>query len=235
LGPDRRFVGADRTGLVQVELDGTAREVDVHLAGGWRSRVGIQDLGAAVVQAFAAAAVERLSEWAAGAHPADLGGGVGAGSLQASEGGAWAGPLEAGAALVLRAWRDVREYQVRLDELHASARRVAGPDGQVVVTVRGGQLVDVELNPAWWRASVSVADLEQSLGKALCAGLAAIANTPDLALAGCPDLQALLTGSFLSRSDHQTSPNRATWDAPQPEPDGLTRQQRDLHPARREG
>jgi hypothetical protein len=199
----------------------------VRLAEGWRARVGIEGLRAAVVQAFTAAAAVRLSEWAAGTHPVEPVGMVGPGSVPASEaGGTSAAPLEARVALMSRVWRDVQEYQQRLGELHASLRRVAGPDGQVVVAVRGGQLVDVELDPVW-RVSASVADLERSVGKALSAALAAIAETPDLALAACPDLQALLTGSSLPGLGNLVSPDRATLASP-PESDGPNRQQDNL-------
>jgi hypothetical protein len=89
-------------------------------------------------------------------------------------------------------WRDVREYGRRLGELSATTHRVAGAGGRVVVAVLAGQPAGVELDPGWG-AGASDGDLERSLGEALSAGLAAVAGTPGLALASCPDLQALLT------------------------------------------
>jgi hypothetical protein len=99
-------------------------------------------------------------------------------------------PADAG--VVSRVWRDVREYGRRLGELSATTHRVAGAGGRVVVAVLAGQPAGVELDPGW-SAGASDGDLERSLGEALSAGLAAVAGTPGLALASCPDLQALLT------------------------------------------
>jgi hypothetical protein len=181
LGADRWYVGDDPSGLVRVELDGTARVTTVRLSAGWRARVGIAGLGAAVLQAFTAAAAARLTAWAEGVRPIEVAGAEPVPDAPSPDAG-----------VVLRVWRDVGEYARRLDELSASTREVAGPDGRVVVAVRAGQPAGVELDPAW-STGASDGDLERSVGDALSAGLGAVAATPDLALASCPDLRALLT------------------------------------------
>jgi DNA-binding protein YbaB len=197
LPPDARYSGEDSSGRVQVEIDGAARDVAVALADGWRSAVGSEGLASAVLQAFSAATTARLTAWA---------------TAPATEGTGPVAPAEPGqppmqlpspqerqltADSLSRAWRDLREFRLRLTTLHRATDTVSSPGRLAVVTVAGGQLLSLELDPDWLRTATSQ-DLERHIGHALRAALAMIAALPERALEGCPDLQALLARSPFS-------------------------------------
>jgi DNA-binding protein YbaB len=193
LPPDGRYPGEDGSGQVRVEVDGAAREVAVVLADGWRSTIGPDGLAAAVLQAFSAATTARLTAWATA--PAT------AGSSPPSPGEPEQPPVQPprpqASRVTLdslsRAWRDLREFRLRLTALHAATETVSSPGRLAVVTVAGGQLVSLDLDPDWLRTATS-RDLERHIRLALRAALATIAALPERALEGCPDLQALLSG-----------------------------------------
>jgi hypothetical protein len=177
-GPHR---GTDRSGAVQVEIDDTARDARLSLAGGWRDRIGVARLGEAVVQAVEQAVAARAAAWAAGspavADPPSL----------------TDRPPGSPPEVIAGAWRDLREFQVRLAQLHDTAVTVTGSAGRVAVTVRGGCLVGVAPDPSW-ATGARDADLADRLGEALRAGLTAIDDLPGRALGGSPLLRGRLPG-----------------------------------------
>jgi hypothetical protein len=177
--PGSGHEGADPSHTVHVRIDDAACDAQVSLDPGWRTRVGVRGLGAAVAQAFGAAVAARLEAWAAAAPaPAPA-----------------AAPLPSaarpGPEAAAQAWRDLREFQVRMAELHDAATEVADPGARVRVTVRGGQVVAVQPEPRW-AATARDADLVMHSAQALRAALAAAAALPDRALVGCPELRARL-------------------------------------------
>jgi hypothetical protein len=185
LPPDGRHSGEDGSGRVRVELDGAARDATVVLADGWRSAVPLAGLAGAVLQAFSAATTARLAAWAAApAAPSDQGPPP---SPQASR---------LATDSLSRAWRDLREFRLRLTTLHAATETVSSPGRRAVVTVAVGQPVSLDLDPEWLRTATT-RDLERHIGQALRAALARIATLPERALEGCPDLRAFLSGSPL--------------------------------------
>jgi hypothetical protein len=93
---------------------------------------------------------------------------------------------------VRRAWSDLVEFRAGLAALGAATRTATSSGRRVTVTVRGGNVVAIELDRAWPDA-VGDADLERHLTEGLRAALALIASTPQQALDGCPYLLALLT------------------------------------------
>lgn len=94
-------------------------------------------------------------------------------------------------ARVHRAWLDLREFHEQLTALHAATRTASSPDNRARVTVRGGEIVGIELDP-YWRGSVRDEDLEGHLADGLRAALTLITITPQQALDGCPDLLQVL-------------------------------------------
>lgn len=176
LGPHR---GADRSGTVQVEIDDGARDALVSFAAGWRERVGTGGLGVAVEQAVEQSVVARAGAWAAGppavADPPPL----------ADR------PPGSPAEVVADAWRDLREFQVRLAQLHDTAVTVTDAAGRVSVTVRGGRVVAVAPDPSW-AAGADDGALTDRLGEALRAGLAVIDGLPGRALDDSPLLRGRL-------------------------------------------
>jgi hypothetical protein len=169
------FHGVAGSGTVGLRLH-AASGVHVDLGRGWRSAVGPHLLGAAVLEARGTASVERLRSWAdarvaAAAH---------------TTGTRPAPTLEE----LRRARRDLREFGAQLAAV-PPCRVVSGPRQEVAVVVRGGQVVDVRLDPAWCRAATDT-DLEHRLADALGAALRQCAAVPGQALDGCPDLAALL-------------------------------------------
>ena len=185
--PPGWYGGADASGAVRVRLDAGGGDVAVELERGWRTRVGADGLGRAVVQAFAAACAARLAAWATGParRPVD---GVAPDAAP--------GPTSAAAAgervrAVLRARRDLPEYARRLAELHRAPAAVTSPCGRVRVTVAAGQVVAVEPDAAW---IVTAGDPAPALTGGLRAALRTVAAVPERALDGCPDLVDLLRG-----------------------------------------
>ena len=171
-GPHR---GADPSDTVSVEIDDAARDVRVVLAAGWRDRVGAEQLGDAVAMATTGAVTARVAAWAA------------SGSAPPAVPDPRPAPRPEGspAEVVEKAWRDVREFQVRLAQLYDTAVTVSDPAGRVRITVRGGQLVSIA--PAGpWAEAADDADLAARLGDALRAALAQVGDLPERALAGTP-------------------------------------------------
>lgn len=195
LPPDDRYSGEDSSGRVRVEVDGAASDVAVVLADGWRAAVPRAGLAGAVLQAFSAATTARLTAWATAPT-----------APREQDRPAWPQASWPTADSLSRAWRDLREFRLRLTSLHAATETVSSPGRQVVVTIAGGQPVGLELDPEWLRTATSQ-DLERHIGHALRAALARIATLPERALEGCPDLQALLSGSPLFQL---TAPDPAT-------------------------
>lgn len=186
--------GVDRGEVVRVKLDPAARRALVSLDPGWRRRVGGEALGAAAVEAFADAARARLVASAASGGRA---------SGEDPSGDPWESggrriPGRPGATApghsvdeLLRAWRDMREFQQRLVELHAGEQTAGSDRNRVVARIRAGDIVGVQVDRLWLHEATD-RDLEQHLGQALTAGLQLIASTPQRALEGCPDLQKVL-------------------------------------------
>jgi hypothetical protein len=194
--PHGRHSGEDGTGRVRVELDCAARDVDVVLENGWRSAVGPKGLGAAVLQAFSAATIARLTAWATALATEQR--------LPPILPPTWPAARLTIDALA-HAWRDLREFQHRLTTLHEATETVSSPGGLAVVEVARGQLVGLELDSTWLRTATSP-DVERHIGHALGAALTLIAALPERALEGCPGLAALPGVSFsLSRSSHADS------------------------------
>lgn len=183
LPPDGRYSGEDGSGQVRIEIDGAARDAAVVLASAWRSAVPPAGLPAAVLQAFTAATTARLIAWATAPATEQLP------SIQP--------PMPRANQLTVdslsRAWRDLREFQQRLTTLHNATETASSPGRLAIVTVAGGQLVAIDLDPDWLRTATSQ-DIERHIGHALRAALSMIATLPERALEGCPDLAALLTG-----------------------------------------
>ena len=193
LPPDGRYWGEDDSGRVRVEVDGAARDVAVVLAGGWRSTVGPEGLAAAVLEAFSAATTARLTAWATA--PATEGtSSPPPEQTQLPVQAPWPQASRVTVGSLSRAWSDLREFQRRLTTLHAATETVSSPGRLAVVTVAGGQPVGLDLDPDRLRTATS-RDLECHIGHALRAALATIAALPERALEGCPDLQALLSGT----------------------------------------
>lgn len=188
--PPAHHVGTDPTDTVRVRIDGTATDAQVTLEPGWRTELPPDRLGDAVRQAFTAATVARLAAWAEGPSPT-----AARPPTPRGAGGSRPPTREAVDALA-RAWRDVREFALRLTELNAAVRTAASPGALATATVRGGQLVALDVQPAWGRVADDD-DLEHHLGHALRAALNLIATTPQQALDGCPDLVAALAGSTI--------------------------------------
>lgn len=185
--PEARYRGRDGSGLVQVEVDGAARHVAVLLAPGWRRTIGGPGLGAAVLAAFGAASTARLTAWAERAADRRQPDGAPASAMVASQAQR---PPEVIASLA-QAWRDLREYQLRLTELSAAAGTTAGPGRNVVVTVRAGQIAGIVVAPDWVRTATDT-DVERATGQTLRAALDDLARLPERALEGCPALRAVL-------------------------------------------
>jgi hypothetical protein len=188
--PEARYRARDGSGQVQVEIDGAARYVSVLLEGEWRRSIGGHRLGAAILAAFTAAATARLAAWAEQAadrrHIDDA-----PAPAVADRPGQRPHATPEVFQLLSRAWRDLHEYKLRLTELHAAATATASPGRNVVVTVRAGQIVGIELDPDWLRTARD-ADIERETGQTLNAALDDLAQLPEQALESCPDLRALL-------------------------------------------
>jgi hypothetical protein len=178
LPPDARYAGADGSGRVRVELDGAARDAAVVLEPGWRSAVGTDGLGAAVLEAVSAATSARLTAWVSAP----------AARVQPSR------TDRPGVETMSRAWHELREFRQRLTTLHATTESVSSPRRRVVVTVAAGRLAGVEIDPAWQRAATT-RDLQHHIEHALRAALALITTLPERALDGYPALRALLAGT----------------------------------------
>jgi hypothetical protein len=191
--PDRWYSGRDSAERVRIDLDGAARNVTVALEDGWRAAVGTAGLAPAVLQAFSAATSARLAAWAAAPGAAITS------PLPDDQerGPAWPTSRQLTSDSLSRAWRDLREFRLRLEALHEAGETVSSPGGLVIVTIARGQLVGVDLDSDWLRTATS-RDIERHVGLALRDALALIATLPERALEGCPDLAALVAGSSFS-------------------------------------
>lgn len=96
------------------------------------------------------------------------------------------------AETVSRAWRDLREFRSRLDDLRGASATAVSPRRRVVVTAIAGQPVDIEIDAAWRRCATDQ-DLADHLGYALSTVVAAGAVWWAEALAGCPDLREVMS------------------------------------------
>lgn len=216
--------GVDRGEVVRVKLDPAARRVSVSLDLRCRRRVGGEALGAAAVEAFADAARARLVASAAS-------GGRASGEVPSGD------PGESGVRRVpgrpvatapghsvdelLRAWRDVREFQQRPVELHAGEQTAGSDRNRVMARIRAGDIVGVQADSLRLREATD-RDLERHLAQALTAGLPLIASTPRRALEGSPDLQEVLATTSVPLpfdpppAQHEPVPSASP--APQPAP-----------------
>jgi hypothetical protein len=185
--PRARYRGTDPSTTVTVEIDGAVRDARVGLGRGWRRALSPDRLGPAVSHAFAAATTARLEAWAATTTPTAPPPVAPAPSVTTE-------PASRDVVDRLgRAWRDLHEFGLRLTELHQSTQTVFSPGRHAAATVRGGQIVSVDLDRTWRRHAPD-ADLEHHLTAVLNAALAAVAAVPKRALEGCPDLADVLAG-----------------------------------------
>jgi hypothetical protein len=187
--PLSEFLGVDTTGTVRVRLDRCGRGVRVGLGSGWRSVVGPERLGGAVLEALGAAALERL---VAGPDVPD--------AAPAASGKAAPVTTPVTAPVVeglRRAWQDLREFRLQLAALREATWTVPGLGRLVTVVLRSVQVVGVELDPTWRRTATD-GELEHHIEHTLRAALQQCAARPERALYGCPDLAAVLTGGLPS-------------------------------------
>ena len=182
------FCGTAGDGAVQLRIHYSATDARVDLYHGWRSRVGPDLLGAAVLQALGTATAARATAWALDQAEAAT-----------THAGPPARPATGRVATreavdkMLRAFRDPREFRAQLAELGQQSRVVSGPGREVTVVARGGQVVDLRLDPGWRRTATD-SDLERRLADGLHTALQQCAAIPTQALDGCPDLVAVLAG-----------------------------------------
>lgn len=217
------FTGVDSTGCVGVEIDPDVTRPRVTLGHGWRSAVHPEGLGPAVLQAFGAATIERLTTLAATPAPPKLT----TGSATPQTGATPAAAFPAGAAgvdLVRRAQNDLAEFRARLTELVAATRTASSPDQRVTVTVRGGNVIEIDLARAW-REEAGDEELERHLDDGLRAALHLIATTPQQALDGCPyllDVLAAAPGALpFALPSSSLVPSRPAGDMPPTPPSGF--------------
>jgi hypothetical protein len=174
------FAGSAGAGSVRVELSEPGAAARVRLLRGGRD-TRAERLGPAVLEAFTAA----LSARAGAVHPQfDF---TATAALHDLDTGREAAMLLADAA------RDLHEFVRQLATLHATPRTAPSTGAPVTATVRSGQIVALSIDAAW-RDRADDAELAHVLGAALSAGLRLLADTPQLALAGCPALTAVLAG-----------------------------------------
>jgi hypothetical protein len=190
--PDRAdagmgHLGTDSTGCVRVTLDDDAVHVEVALARDWRSSHRTEGLGPALFEAFTQAAAVRFAAWAEQpVEPDDAPEDDAAVPHHRLPG---SGPH--GVTSLLRAWRDLGEFRIRLHEIHSAAATTGSPDQEVTVQVRGAAIVAVHVDRTWSRGAPD-SEIERRAGQALTAALAMIADVPQRALEGCPDLREVL-------------------------------------------
>jgi hypothetical protein len=191
--PEARYQGRDGSDLVQVEVDGAARHAAVALESGWRRTIGGPALGAAILAAYTAATTARLTAWAEqAAERRDTGdGGDAPAPAMVDRQVTWPRATPAMVQSLSRAFRDLREFGLRLTALHAATTTTASPGRTVVVTARAAQIVGIELAPDWLRTAGD-SDIERQTGHTLRAALDDLVRLPERALEGCPDLQAVL-------------------------------------------
>jgi hypothetical protein len=182
----RRYRGADPSAPVIVEIDATAHDAQLVLLEGWRTQVGVHRLGPAVVQAFTAATTARLAAWAATGPEWTA-----SCCSSAGDGPQRERSLADEVQAPDRAWRDLREFRIRLAELRSTDITVTAGGGRVRATVRDGRLLAVELDRSW-SSTASDADVAVQVGRALRAALFTVDEVPGRALDACPDLRALL-------------------------------------------
>lgn len=178
---------SDDAGRVQVGIDATGLSVQVGVVAGWRRSGSAESLASATLAAYAAAGLARLaageSEPSAIAPPSR--------SVER--------PPESASvarALLHRAFRDLDEFRLQLARLNAVESTVTDPGRLVTVTLRGAQIVGLDVESQWLR-SANDADVGQRLGAALTAAVRAGRALPNRALDGCPDLVAVLTRSSI--------------------------------------
>lgn len=188
--PDRAdagvsHLGTDSTGCVRVTLDDDA--VDVDLARDWRSSNCTDGLGRALFEAFTQAAAVRCAAWAEQpVEPVNVPDRDAAVPHHRPPG---SGPQAV--TSLLRAWRDLGEFRIRLQEIHSAAATTGSADREVTVEVRGASIVAVHVDRTWSRGAPD-SEIERHVAHALTAALAMIAEAPQRALEGCPDLRELL-------------------------------------------
>jgi hypothetical protein len=178
---------SDDAGRVQVGIDATGLNVQVAVAAAWRRSGSAEALAAATLAAYAAAGLARLASGASEPPPI-------APTSQVVE-----RPSEsasAARALLHRAFRDLDEFRRQLVRLNTVESTVTDPAGLVTVTLRGAQVVGLDVERQWFR-SADDADVGQRLGAALTAAVRAGRAVPHRALDGCPDLVAVLTRSSI--------------------------------------
>lgn len=165
------YRGTDRSGTVGVQAEAGSVEARLVLLAGWRRAVGLHGLGRAVVEAFDGAL---------------------AGHLAAPSGVATAAPGGVtDAAVLARAWRELREFRSRLAALVGGSVTVTDPRGRVRAVVRGGRLAAVEPDPHW-AARATDAELAETVEQALRGAAVAVAGLRARALGGCPNLRWVL-------------------------------------------
>ncbi len=181
-------------GTIRVRIDAAATDARVELRRGWRSAVGPDVLGPAVLEAFRAASQARLQSWAADLVASDVLRTAVAPTPRSTRSAPPAPPDREAVAELRRAFRDLREFSLQLAALVRTPRTVSGAGREVEVVALGGQVVDLRLDPAWRRTALD-SDLEQRITATLRSALQQCAALPAQALQGCPDLVAVLARS----------------------------------------
>ncbi len=177
LAADTWHAGHDPSGRVRVELAGPGHDVRVTLGAGWRSALGPERLGDAVVAAHGEAVVARMTAWALeSALPAPL---------------PYDEPAAEQLATVQAAHRELAVFRRRLAELRALPVTVEA--GAAQVTIRDGRPYGARII----RPDADDAELASALAAGLRAALAVVAEQPAAALARCPALRAVLGSSRL--------------------------------------
>lgn len=172
-GQDRSvgFRGKDPTGTIGVVIDSTGRVRQVEVGDDWRETLGVADLGSAILAAVTDAVLRRLHDWgaavtkagddpdiatprgaaASGPPPAVAGSSAGDGTRPPRGAGMFddaPGPSTLGELLSLFDGLE-RELDAFTREVEERARREfrgRGPGGWLTVTVRGGQVVKVDID-----------------------------------------------------------------------------------------
>ena len=157
--------GSDSTAAVTVTLDHDGQVTAVHVAAGWRSRLGVDGLAGAVREAVHAAGVARMTAWgeayaggpagAPTAEPAIRDGFAeqlrGAASARMSSADGRAAVLEL-LAMAEAVERGIDEVSTRLQSAIDTRHTGRSADGHVTVTITGGgEVTGVHYDRRWLR------------------------------------------------------------------------------------
>lgn len=179
--PAERFTGAAASATVVVDGDGTVCEV--RIAPGRQAGRDVDGLGVALLQAWSAAMLQRLQGWLGPQRTGT--------PAQHAVRRPGTGPdpgVRATAVPLSRAVADLREFELALRERREHDTACRSSDGLVTVVVRRGQVQRVVVDD---RQAPGSAIASAATG-AFRAASATTAGAARDALAGCPDLAALL-------------------------------------------